>query len=848
MIEIGDLSPLLAAQCGYLAKSSGELLWTHHLNVWRIADTLASFVPTLSDPERRALQLAALTHDIGKAASDVQSVLRGERSGPAAHKLTRAEYGQEVARIARSAGFSDGDISLAWEALACHHYVSEQDVLEASSHRVEALTRLLIDADHIGSMEKLDVFELGRIGRDRCDWLALAYVEFSRFPSPTTDLCLESVADLFRQYSWRPLVHLDNASIFVAPPDARLPSKKEAVEEALRSVQRESLRVRSFQIRSYSGNCLSGLAASHPDRFLEAHRDKLLQAFADGTKVAIHFLKSAAEIAKIRGYDGQWKDPPRLLRWLWSANSPVGQSAIKDEIEKETGNRPETINKEFFDGLFREEPAERFLPGFASTAKHEGKLLADLSPESLLEMLCELAAPPAEQSESDLGAAMQASLEAWIAMAEETDFAAYAREQMARYTSYKDNPTNLASALCERCAATASTSPAKSDQLADSFDASSQIKAKKAPRAFCPFCLYDNLVARGGGATRVWIRIDTRTPIAALRYDELKDFVHRLASSLRKTPRRFKIGRDIGAISGLPLPPRLAIPLPDERDKFDDLPAPIPRGEHGVMVELEKPRGSEGPAQFAAQYEPLYHLLRMMGLSVAIGFEEPQGLFGTFPRTDGPAYSRSLAAVLLARSTGKTANKHLFARHLLEKAPAVAIAHALGEGGENRYPVARDLMPVFLQFLLGSDLVVAPSSEGGYMMKDLLKDAAFLADPERGIRQFCEPPPRGRWSESRHAAAKPISQALEVLLHGHGTDLAKQKFRDNLRINIAPEKKELLADFVAGVNEIVERFDGIRAQSVTEFLRAKNALTAAVYTYTRYPELLTVDGKEEEHV
>ena len=56
------------------------------------------------------------------------------------------------------------------------------------------------------------------------------------------------------------------------------------------------------------------------------------------------------------------------------------------------------------------------------------------------------------------------------------------------------------------------------------------------------------------------------------------------------------------------------------------------------------------------------------------------------------------------------------------------------------------------------------------MMKDLLKDAAFLADPERGIRQFCEPPPRGRWSESRHAAAKPIKDGVlpqkgEQVLH-----------------------------------------------------------------------------------
>jgi hypothetical protein len=827
------LASLLNVQMGYLAKSSGELLWHHHLKVWQIVCGFCDYI-TLSEDEKETLEFAALTHDVGKTAPEVQAMLKGERSGGVSHKLTKEQYIGLLHKPAVAAGLTDEDLHRCWEVLACHHYASEEDVRETSSHRVQTLTSLLIDADRLGSMTTVSRQLVGDIKRDREGWFDLACAEFSRFESPTTDVALDVLEQQYGDNGWTSLLCTSNGMVFIGPTDARLPGKQGIAAEISKQCVIKSLGQKPYRIRGFMGDFLSGMTAEIPHRFLEAHRDNLLREFADGNRAPIQFFKLAYEIATNCGWDKD--DLSKIMRWVRSANSPAGHNTVKNAYEKETGERPDSINNDFFCSLFAEVAIDECLPGVPVAEANQGRTLAELSPETLYEALEQLADPPPEQAQGRLERGIQESIQACLCMAEESDFRTFARKQFERYCSYKTKGKADAG-ICERCASPVTLKPADTDRLSDALDRSTQIKAKKAPRALCPFCIYDNLVARGDNRTRVLLRIDTPVLGGAQAYDELQYFIQVITSGLRR-PRDLKSGEQMGTVSGLPVPPHLFVPVPpEEGEEIPEDSLTVPRGDRGVILELQKTRSDPTPGDLRARYEPLYHLLRLMGWEVGIGLEEQEGLFGKTPPTDTAAYNRSLAVVFIANSTGKRSNRYLFAKNLLEQSPAVAIAQALGEEGGNSHPVRRELMPTFLNFLRDSDVTIARNAKGEYKMDALLEDAAFLSTT---IQRFCSPP-SGWWGESKHAASKPASQALDALLIGRGLDLAIQKFRDNLRHNIKKEDKPELADAMERVNNILERFDRIRAQDVTEFIRAKNALTSAIYTYTRYPELIETD-------
>jgi hypothetical protein len=206
-----------------------------------------------------------------------------------------------------------------------------------------------------------------------------------------------------------------------------------------------------------------------------------------------------------------------------------------------------------------------------------------------------------------------------------------------------------------------------------------------------------------------------------------------------------------------------------------------------------------------------------------------------------------LATVLLAKATGKRQNRHLFARQLLIRSPAVALATAFGEGDERHFSIAKPLLPFFVEFLMASGLQVVDSEKGGLAMDELLRDAAFLADRNKGIMHFCvNPSDRLHFltNLTRHTASKPISQALDTLLRGHEIDIARQTFRNHLHDYVPGEESADLLAFITGVDRIIERFESIRKTSITDFIRAKNALTASVYTFTKYPNLIETIREE----
>jgi len=238
----------------------------------------------------------------------------------------------------------------------------------------------------------------------------------------------------------------------------------------------------------------------------------------------------------------------------------------------------------------------------------------------------------------------------------------------------------------------------------------------------------------------------------------------------------------------------------------------------------------------------LYHLLGLLGFRVSIGEEEQDGLLGLAEIPSISMYQRSLVSLLLSAWVKKKDRKHLSAEKMLEQQPSVAlmtVADYISQwGGGEPSPQ----IETFFSALSGAQLIIAIDQTGKeYNMGELLKDAARLASPSDGIQKFCERP-EGQygWKESKHAAGKPIGQALGEIMRGRSVDHALATFQRNLRDNIKQDDEEALKSLVAYVRQLLVRYENLRKTNITEFLRAKNALMSAIYTYTRYPKLMEV--------
>lgn len=122
----------------------------------------------------------------------------------------------------------------------------------------------------------------------------------------------------------------------------------------------------------------------------------------------------------------------------------------------------------------------------------------------------------------------------------------------------------------------------------------------------------------------------------------------------------------------------------------------------------------------------------------------------------------------------------------------------------------------------------------------LLKDAAFLADKNKGMPHFCiEPEERGNfWKNlSKYSASKPINQALNAIMANHPFDEVMERFLRNLSVKIPEAESEDLKNFVNGVKEILKKYYELRKSSLSEFIKAKNSLLSAIFILTRYPGL-----------
>ena len=137
--------------------------------------------------------------------------------------------------------------------------------------------------------------------------------------------------------------------------------------------------------------------------------------------------------------------------------------------------------------------------------------------------------------------------------------------------------------------------------------------------------------------------------------EQLDNLVARVVVRLRR-PQRLVPCEELSTGTSLPLPRRLRIPLSAE-DREITPAVRIPLNERGLLLRLELTSGSRGPKDLRGEYEPVYHVLNFLGLDVAMGTEEQDGLFGEHVPTNEENYLRSLAVVLLASVADKQANR-----------------------------------------------------------------------------------------------------------------------------------------------------------------------------------------------
>jgi hypothetical protein len=438
-------------------------------------------------------------------------------------------------------------------------------------------------------------------------------------------------------------------------------------------------------------------------------------------------------------------------------------------------------------------------------------------------------------------------------MDEETNFRKIAEKSFEGYIAYKKT-SDAEKGVCERCGCPVSQKMQPALNLSRAPQSFSQIKAKYAYRAICALCGFDNLTLREnirGNRNRVYLRIETKVPDLLSHHEEIKRLKGLVASGVGN-PRIIVRFRDRADLCGLPFPERIEIPIGSEDWANKLTNEPILQGDNGTLFVVRDIQQEDfSPKDLRAQYEPLYHIMKYLGFKVALGAEEQEGLFGEEILTDeeGENYYLSLAVILLANIIGKESKQFIFARNLILNSPSTVLMSIVDmqEDKEKRRRFSREQFELYslhlIKALKKANIEIITYEGGELNMEGLLRDAAFFADKERGIPHFCiEPEDRGDfWKDlSKHKAAKPVAQALDVALSGASFDVVMERFLRNLSVKIAHEEQDELNSFVIKAKEILKRYYEIRKSDLSGFLKAKNSLISATYILTRYQNLKEV--------
>ncbi len=837
----------LKGQFGFLAKSSGEMLWAHHYAVWSIVRKLAQYMPRFkTKPEELELiELAALVHDIGKMNPDWQNAIRTGQTPPP-HKANEEMIARYLQKFLPEVKANTELIKAVTDISRPHHGPSEKDLAEIDLSSAGFFTQLLTAADWLASMETINgrvVAEIASLFESFCK---ITYAEVSRFPSPTTYILLSVLDNCYTEQGYQSLIFSVNGAIFVGPTSAIPPEPEKIIDRAFDRFVECSLSYQQIKLAGFGGDLLGGISAMRPESFLKVKKDEIEEALRDVEKGPGLFLQLLKDIYKSMGVLEDMRKYSPAVDLIAMAAGKRGVALARQNFEKQYKIVPpektnDMITKIFMISTIEEVIQKGYYPDYLAKKK-----LLSVDSKTLFELLMRIAG--SKKSKAYQEESIKNYLSNLLVIEREIDFRALAKESLLRYSNYKET-SNIDKGSCERCGCTIAIKPEKGMGFpGGQTKAFSQIKAKPtADRATCVFCAFDSMALRqnmGSGWAPVILRIDNHVPDLAQHFDALKEFSLKMTSATRN-PKDLKWGHELEEILPFPVPQRLRIPLGElPEQKIQEV---VPMGDRGLYFKIGAGERDMSVKDERARFRPLYHLLGLLGFRVSIGEEEQDGLFGLAEVPAISAYQRSLVALLLSSWVKKKDRKFLSAEKMLEQQPSVAlmtVADYISQwGGGEPSPQ----IETFFNALTGAQLVIAIDQTGKeYTMGELLKDAARLASPTAGIQRFCERP-EGQfgWKESKHAAGKPIGQALGEIMRGRSVDHALATFQRNLRDTIKTEDEEALKDLIAYVRQLLVRYEALRKTNITEFLRAKNALMSAIYTYTRYPKLMEVIEHED---
>lgn len=853
-MELKIVQKILEPQFGYLAKSTGEQLWAHHFAVWNIFVKMSKFYPSLDDKEKYLLELACLFHDVGKEKSENQEVLLGERSGKVVHKPKIEEISEHIELIKDYLPnpLAQEDKKFIFDTILTHHSVSYDDIENITTASAGIFTEILRYSDWLASLDNISPNTLLKIKNYTDKLFDLVYLELSRSASPTTNLILDITIKKYTELGWKVLLIFENGAIFIGDKGTKYPEKTQLVDELYNDFEKKSLEFQKPNPTNFTNVMLAGASKTKPSLFLDAHKDIILEALGNVDKASSFFFKFIIEVFDNAGYiTGDIREKYPVLDILKAASGTRGvPNARKKWGEVKGGPIPEKLNdmlKEMFD---LSKIKDVLTDEFSTDEVLKNTELPKLKPEVLLDALYTVARK-FEKKDAEEDTQLKEYLNYIISLEEETNFRTLALRIFERYKEYKTD-YNAEKGVCERCSCPVTIGAKKSLGFIDRYGFSQVRTRPDGDRATCIFCAYDVMLLRTGlneGNTRIYLRIDSKIPELFDLYPPLKTFVMQIKDGVEYPYSIVKL-EDREGLNNIPFAKRVTVPLPkSNRDK--QISNPI-KNERGILFEIGNTTGNYSPKDLKSKYEPLYHVMNLLGFETSIGTEEQIGLFGKKLITVEGDYYKSLAVIILANFTGKTNKKYVFASELLEKSPSVAISFvgkAVEEGGK----ITQDQVIKFFDFIYKSQIKLFETERGDYTMKDLLKHAEFFAE---GIPKFCwTNEDRNKWfaNKSKHLITKPISKAMNDIVQGKDFDDAFARFLSHIREDIAKEKSPIeggaktdvneLAEFVQNSKAILIQYEQLKKENITEYIRAKNALMSAIYVFGRYDNLKEVVKK-----
>lgn len=858
-----------------IAKSDGEPLWVHQFTTFLIFKKFLSVgsVPYCNDKKLNLLALSILLHDLKKMTDWNQMILKGEtdnekiiksyqdfwckkgvslskeeisfkkrlfKSGRTDHQIQNEndkiyilkDYLEKIQHLLDFT-ITDNEINIISDIIK-HHFITDDNISSATLSGFGNYIKILQYCDRLASLkiidyDLIDEIRALNIGRQLFD---LTYFTFSRKLLPSAAILFNTAIKEYKKKGWDVLCLLENGIIFICKDEKEIPTKKHIINLCVEKFIEDNLSIINVEFGRKSN--FTGLTKAYPQKFIKIKKD-ILKGLLTQDKIPERFFKLVGEL-----YSLFEKDIKKIreeyfiidiLLSLVSGTRGIPEAGKKwkeikneDLPSKEDGKVDKIKSLQYiFDNSYISNIVQQ---NWMNEKNITNKKLNELLQDELLEILLIISENIIPTSKYKIE--LEEIYNSLFLAEENNDFKKIAMKYFNNYKKYKSNPTNPNVGICEICGMYITQKPGA--DFLGGITRFSQIKALPIDRKTCPLCAYDNTknVQRiQGNRFPVILNLLTRVPINPVQISLLK-FIASVKDGLTKLNE---------LIIKNSLIPDLEMPY-EETDEELEIIIDI-NNKSSLSLNIENiPANKFSKKDLIAKYEPLYHLLNLLGYKVSIGIDERTGLFGEQVLSSKEKYYKSLAIIILQRIIKRTGKKRskvfMYSKELLDKSPssAITLIDQLNYSKQNA-----NLYKSFIQCLIIANKEFKKLG-GEFSMKDLLEDAKF----------FAENVPIFYWEDyknvTKHKISKPIADFMNEVLFNRNYQEAIAKFLSTLRKNISAEKKEQLKPFIENAKKKLKKYYELKNESITDFIRAKNALISAIFTFRRYEILSEVNFDE----